>query len=408
MLPAVRIAYVAAQCPPHGIGGIGTYNQIVARHMAAAGHDVTVISAAPGQRRASSIEEGVRVERFGAAGPELLWRLLARRAPVLTRRLRPAVSAALAVRRVGQRYDVLEVPEWKAEGLLLGLVRRGPVVVHLHLAQTLVERWNGRAPARWRLAERLEHRAAVRARQRTATSRMTTTLPDGTQWVDPAGVRVVAPPLRAGTWARCPPVTTTEPVVLSVGRMERRKAPDVLIEAMGLLRAEVPSLRCVFVGEPYTTDDGGPYDQWLMARADELGLTCEIHPPTADDDELLAHYARARVVAVPSRFETLSMVAFEGFACDRPVVMTEAVGAAEWFVDELPECVVANEDPAALAAALRPFLLDPALAAEVGARGRAVVDRVSSPAAVVESRLAVYRSVSPERADPNAEVHKRG
>lgn len=390
-MSGVRLAYVTRQYPPAGVGGIGRYVQVVGAAMAEAGHDVTVINAADGQRRSTEVVSGVTVERFpGVELPPILRRAAARR-PGGATRLLAAVSAARAVRALGP-FDVVEAPEWKAEGLLLRWLRRGKVVVHLHLADELATESSGHPAGRVRLGPRLERWSASAGHAVTACSRLSNRRIDGSPWVADEAVRLVVPPLAADRWAGCAPVAATEPVVLLLGHLEQRKGPDVLLDALARLREDVPGLRAVVAGRALAAPDGRPYDRWLEAEAPRFGLDVEVLGATTSDDEVLALFGRARVVAVPSRFETLSMVALEALACGRPVVVTTRVGAREWVGE--PGCTaVPVADPAALADALRPFLLDPVKAAEAGAAGRDAVVRACSPAEVVRSRLDVYREV---------------
>jgi glycosyltransferase involved in cell wall biosynthesis len=390
----VRVAFVTLQYPPHGVGGIGSYVHVVATALAGAGHDVTVVSAARGQRRSTSVEAGVTVERFGVLGPSWIWERLVRPRQTSRVRLHHAASGAWALLRTRRRFDVVEAPEWKAQGLLLRLVRRGRVVVHVHLPLELEQAWNG-APSSpgQRLSHRMELATARLAHARTSTSRQTLRRPDGTTWLPERDVTVVAPPLDLDRWSACRPVSDATPrTVLCVGRLERRKAPELLVAALGRLVDDVPGLRAVFVGGAKTAD-GRPYDEVVDELATRHGVACEIVPPTADPDEVLRWYETARVVAVPSRFETLSMVALEALACGRPAVVTDAVGAAELIGPVLPELVVPSGDAAALAVALRPLLLDSDRAAEVGARGRDLVAAACAPARVVGDRIGVYRAV---------------
>lgn len=390
----MRVAFVTLQYPPHGVGGIGSYVQAVATALAAAGHDVTVVCAARDQERSTTVEAGVLVERSDVLGPAWLRDRVVLPRQTARMRLLHALSGAWALRRTGRRFDVVEAPEWKAQGLLLRALRRGRVVVHVHLPLELEQAWNRSSPSRGqRASHRLEHAAARLAHARTATSRQTVRRPDGTTWFPPEAFTVVRPPLALEQWLACPDVAATGPTVLCVGRLEPRKAPELLVAALGRLVPEVAGLRLVFVGG-IKTADGRPYDEIVAALAEQHGVDCVVVPPTADPTEMRAHYGAARVVAVPSRFETLSMVALEALACGRPAVMTDAVGAAEWVGPLLPELVVPSGDEGALADALRPHLLAASHAGTVGERGRQLVSELCAPAGVVGDRVAVYEAVT--------------
>lgn len=386
----MQIGFVTLQYPPADPGGIGTYVGVVARSLAAAGHDVTVICAADGQRRSSTVEGGVRVERFGLLGPDRLRRRLVRPSQTQRIRLLHALSSAWALRRTGRAFDVVEVPEWKAQGLLLPR----PSVVHLHLTLEIQHAWIG-LHASWkvRLSYLLERMSVVRATTCTAASRQTTRLPSGRSWMPDERIQIVSPPLDLTQWSTDIDVETTEPVVLFVGRLEKRKAPELLVDALRQLREEGVRARAVFVGRPMQLD-GRPYDEVLETAARAAQVPIELRSPIEDPVQLSRLYDQARVVAVPSHFETLSMVVLEAFASGRPAVMTDQVGAAEWLRNEVPECVVPADDARALADALRPHLTDPAHAGEVARRGRERVRELCSAERIVASRLVAYRSAT--------------
>ncbi|WP_436793941.1 glycosyltransferase family 4 protein [Actinospongicola halichondriae] len=389
----MRIAFVTMQYPPRTIGGIGTYVQVVARVLVDAGHEVTVVCIDGADAASTAVEDGVTVLRAPSMGPDRLRRWMRAPGKALRTRVHGAVSAALVMRRLRREFDVVECPEWKAQGLLVGPATALPVVVHAHLALDLQHAWNEVEGTRGaRIAGRAEQASARRAAAITATSRQTTRYPDGERWIPDDAVDLVAPPMDAGLWADCAPVAESDPVVVFVGRLERRKAPEVLVEALATLQPAVPGLRVVFAGAS-TQFAGGSYAERVVDRAAELGLPCELLGSVADPERMREVYGAARVVAVPSRFETLSMVVFEALASGRPAVMTDQVGAAEWIGPGLPDLVVPADDVAALAAALRPHLVDADHAARVGALGRSLVAEVCAPETVASSRTAVYERV---------------
>jgi glycosyltransferase involved in cell wall biosynthesis len=205
-------------------------------------------------------------------------------------------------------------------------------------------------------------------------------------------VHLVAPPLRPGPWERVQPVEATGPTVLCIGRLERLKAPETVVSAAARLRS-IPGLKVVFVGVPYAAASGEPYDIYLRRLAAEGGVVCEIVPPTADTDGLCDLISQARVVVVPSRFETLSMVGLEAMAAGRPVILSSRVGLAELTTDRLSVPVADPDDVATWATHLHRFLTDARAAASAGASNRAFVHALTREHRIVDSRLEVYRAV---------------
>jgi glycosyltransferase involved in cell wall biosynthesis len=116
-------------------------------------------------------------------------------------------------------------------------------------------------------------------------------------------------------------------------------------------------------------------------------------------DDLLPCYRRARVVAIATRdgygrgpAEAAGIVLVEGMAYGRPVVAPADVGVIE-VVGEAGT-TVPDPDPPSLAAALRPYLVNPALAAEVGERGRRRVEGRYRWSASVERLVDLYRGLA--------------
>jgi glycosyltransferase involved in cell wall biosynthesis len=175
-----------------------------------------------------------------------------------------------------------------------------------------------------------------------------------------------------------------------VGRLDRLKAPDLLLEALGLMRADLPGIRATFVGgSSREAPDGGDFAAWLRRRASELDIPVDLrgHQPR---EAVLEAYAECRALVVASSFESYSMVAAEAMAVGRPVVVTTACGIADLVTSVNPERVVPPGDPHALARALRPLLDDPRLAGREGRAARARVSEVCDPVKVAAQRLALY------------------
>ncbi len=160
-------------------------------------------------------------------------------------------------------------------------------------------------------------------------------------------------------------------VILFVGRVQRLKAPDVLIMAVARLLADRPErrerLRLVIVGSP-----SGPestYQQQLQTMIDDHGLAdvVSLHPHAART-ELFRWYCASDLVGVPSYNESFGLVALEAQACGRPVVAHDVGGLRHAVVDGETGELVSGHDPAVWARALAGLLDDPARAGRLGRR----------------------------------------
>jgi glycosyltransferase involved in cell wall biosynthesis len=107
-------------------------------------------------------------------------------------------------------------------------------------------------------------------------------------------------------------------------------------------------------------------------------------------DELQQLYARAAVVACPSRREGFGVACLEAMAHGRPVVATRVGGLLDLVVDGETGIVVPPRDPAALRSALERLLADPDLRRRLGSAGRERARTHFSWERVTDATLAAY------------------
>jgi glycogen synthase len=113
-------------------------------------------------------------------------------------------------------------------------------------------------------------------------------------------------------------------------------------------------------------------------------------------DELHRLYARAAVVACPSRREGFGIVCLEAMAHGRPVVATSVGGLRDLVVDGETGLVVPPRDPPALREALLRLIGDSDLRRRLGAAGRVRAQDVFSWHAVTDMTLAAYSEATGE------------
>lgn len=99
-----------------------------------------------------------------------------------------------------------------------------------------------------------------------------------------------------------------DPVLLSVGRLLALKNPELLIRTLDQVRAAVPRMRAVVVGD-------GPAGEALR-----LALPWAVFTGTLGQAELPAVYASADLFCFTSRVDTWGAVVVESLACGVPVV----------------------------------------------------------------------------------------
>jgi glycosyltransferase involved in cell wall biosynthesis len=230
-------------------------------------------------------------------------------------------------------------------------------VVHAHglragvlapAARPYVVTWHNAQLAGSRLGALLERHAARRA---TVTLAASAELQRRALACGGRDVRLapVAAPAVKGTGAE---PGLGRPLVLAVGRLHPQKGYQTLIEALPLIGDAVVAV----AGDgPLRAElqERAPTIHWLGRRTDVGDL-----------------YNAADVVVLPSVWEARSLTAQEALLAGRPLVATDVGGISE--LGGAGAVLVPPGDPTALGEAVRRLLDDPAEAAAVAARGRAV------------------------------------
>jgi glycosyltransferase involved in cell wall biosynthesis len=179
---------------------------------------------------------------------------------------------------------------------------------------------------------------------------------------------VVLPPPQALDY-RC---DAYEDFVLSVGRLDRAKRVDLLLEAA----AAEPSVRVVVAGD-------GPDRERLeqVAQSHKLNGRVEFRG-RVDADELADLYARCGAVYYAPVDEDFGMVPYEAFLSRKPVVTTTDAGGPLDVVSDRATGLVAEPQAHALAEALRYLQQHPDERRAWGEAGKAAAERVTWDAAI--------------------------
>jgi phosphatidylinositol alpha-1,6-mannosyltransferase len=191
--------------------------------------------------------------------------------------------------------------------------------------------------------------------------------------VIPPGVEEPPTPDRANRAQR--------PTIVTVARLgERYKGHDVMVRALGLIRARVPDVQWHVVGD-------GPLRRELGAMAEAYGVRDLVRLDGAVSDAARDQaLERAHVFAMPSRLPA-GRLAGEGFGIayleagshGLPVVAGDVGGALDAVEHGVTGFLVDPTSPVAVADAVAGLLLDPERAEQMGAAGRRRAEQFAWP-----------------------------
>lgn len=377
-------------------GGIGTYGGIITPALAKLGVEVHVLSVVPGQDRKHELRDGVHVHRAPLRRPRGIGRIS--HLPQTWGRASLAAAIRWEARRLGLDFDVVETPEWWAEGLAMAYWRPAPLVVRLHSGAAHVFPHLGKLGVDERLAARCENALIRRADVVTGTRAIIEQVSRDLH-LSAERLRPIIYPVRAAE-----PLSDPEgpPRILFAGRLEPRKGPDVLIRAAPRILAERPDVRFAFLGAESDGPDGRPYGEYLRELARRLGVAeaIEIAGRRGGPETVAQELGRSAICAVPSRWESMGYVAAEAAALGRPVVGSRITALEEIIRDNLTGRLVPADDIDGWSDAILDVLSLPAeRRREMGAAGAQLIESLCNPDRVARQTLDAYEFAVQRHAD---------
>jgi glycosyltransferase involved in cell wall biosynthesis len=178
------------------------------------------------------------------------------------------------------------------------------------------------------------------------------------------------------------------PVIGIVAHLLPHKGYDDLVEALALIARQVPTVRCLVIGEV-------PRRRYLrhlldLAERHAVRERLVLVGPQADVPQFLGGMD---LFVLPSHTEGLPLTVLEAMAAGKPVVATTVGGIPEAVRHGETGLLVPPREPGRLAEAVVTVLRDRALATSMGAAGRARAQALFSLETEARQTRAVYDDV---------------
>lgn len=176
-------------------------------------------------------------------------------------------------------------------------------------------------------------------------------------------------------------------VALFLGRFNRIKGLDMLIPALAEARRQRPDLHLWLAGA-----DSGVAGQ-IERQIAQLGLGPHVNwLGFLQGREKLEALVDCDFLVLSSRYDLFPNVLAEAWGCGKPVVITEGCGVADVVRDEQLG-LVTPFDSQRFGRAMVELADDPALAAQIGQRGRDYVQNEINSWRIAERHEALYESI---------------
>jgi glycosyltransferase involved in cell wall biosynthesis len=209
----------------------------------------------------------------------------------------------------------------------------------------------------------------------------------GVEWGLPAlPIAVIGNPVQVDSQLE-PAARLTAPHLLFVGRFDRIKGADLVLEAFARIAAQHPDCQLTFVGPDHGLSQP---DGTTLHLAEAVA---RLPAAVRDRIRVVGRKSRAEVAAlralhpitiIASRYETFGVALIEAMAAGSAVVSTRVGGCAEVLRDGETGFLVPPEDPQALADACLRLLADHDLALRLGRAAHADVAARFSPERIAQ------------------------
>lgn len=397
----MRIGIISSVYPPEGTsGGNAAFFYELANALVQQGHEVLVATLTNGESRTEEIR-GVRVERVSFNSADyfnfslmpwfagLAWNLP--RAVELYRKLKSVVNDFAP--------DVIECVDNGFEGLIWSIDSSYPLVLRSVCPQfhTINLGFHQQDLVDKELVCALEVLALRAATSITTPSRSMANIIATACGIDIDSIRIIRNPLSMNDApSQASHVTESrsagELKLLYIGRIEKLKGCDILVEALPTVLKAFPLAKIQFVGSPSPIPGTDvTFADILKVRLTELGLLDHCSFSGAVPREQLGQYStEADICVFPSRYDSSPYACLEAMSRGAAVIASNAGGIPEYVEDGLSGILFQSEDSADLARKIIELGSNKAQLEKIRSSASQHVKKLCAPDTVAQQSVELY------------------
>ena len=387
----MRLLIVTPEFPPDHGGGISTYYRDLVPTLSAEGCEVTILKGSAYTHGDQGYEsDGVKVQVLETSRFEQWLKRFAHFE--MFPQMRRHLAAAFALHeqaREGEGYDVVEVLDWGLQFLPWGLSSKVPFLIQLHGSDGQIAFHD---PMIGREAEGifsllLERAGLARGPTLTGYSK------SNAAWWNSLLSREInytPPPFSCEVSNEA----SLERVGwMTFGRVQKWKGPQVACEAWKLLGDAAPELH--WYGRSTVHGETGEMtSDWLERTFPEIWGEKILHHDPVTPSEVSQLMAAAKVILIPSVWDTFNLVTAEAMAHGCVVLVSDAAGAADLIEHGVNGFIFPSGDAEALASLVREIKMLPEKRLHViGRRASETVTRVMNPATIAKQKISLYETL---------------
>lgn len=300
--------------------------------------------------------------------------------------------------------QIVEAPNFSAEGFVYSLLKKTPLVTRLHTHfSEIIEFSQWPKTLDRRLSCLLEEAAILRSDLVTCSTKAHAGTVFGEigfkRWhVEHIPLGIPLPQIKEGFNQD----NKIPPAVLFVGRLEARKGVHVLAKAVPHVLREFPDAifyivgRDTFVTENSISFSGSKTASFKARLISEIPEECRknvIFLGHLGRDELNKCYENCSIFVAPSLYESFGFIYIEAMSYAKPVIGCGVGGVPEVIEDGVSGLLVPPEDHLALARGILRLLNDGHLMAMMGGNARERIRNNFTDVAMAQKTLAAYNNI---------------
>jgi hypothetical protein len=401
----LRIALLSLEYPPEKTDGIARCTAMLAQGLSELGHEVHVIKEGVADRvtyyggtyvHEVRTKETHRYRNYRQQGYPLAHQWLNSSHTIFN-----CVQSLL----INHRIQVVDTQNYHLDGLVTAVAGVVPVVVRLSTSIKQIVEITGQSNLDNYVVGELEKKLVSLSQGIVANSQASYQVLADVYNLDVSKlsqpVTVIHHGINPIPEAEVVTVAATsklDPIILFVGRLEKRKGILDLFKAISPVIQQFPTAQFWIAGQDNSEVDGFKavtkldYPTYFQRHYPEYSANVRFLG-FVPDDKLPQLYQVCDLVVAPSLYESFGLVYLEAMNYARPVIGCNVGGPTEIIVDGETGRLVPPQAPEALAEAIGQLLLNPGLRHEMGCAGRQrLLDRFSHLKMAAEF-VAFYKTV---------------
>jgi glycosyltransferase involved in cell wall biosynthesis len=175
--------------------------------------------------------------------------------------------------------------------------------------------------------------------------------------------------------------------VIFVGRLIFYKNIGVIIDAINKVKKNIPDVKLVIIGD-------GPQKSELISKVNSQNLQSNvIFMGNVSDQEKIKQIHESKILLNPSLIEGFGIVVLEGFACGKPVLVSDSKPLSDLITESKDGFVLPSNDSDKWADKITELLSNPKLAEQMGQEGKQKVISQYSISQLTDNLIDLYHSV---------------